>query len=370
MRPLVALLCCAWLGIAAPATWAGPSREARAEAVRLADELPRLARKGAWTGVERGYLQLLALERDGQAVSHDAHVLGAQAARARGDVYETWLRLQRALAVENDLDTRTWLATLEATHGRVVIEVSTLARGEVTLESLDPISDPDAARTVARAATELSERRRFDGLLPLGRYRVGSAGFDVYGGPTVALSVGPTQLRAPEAAPPSPTLTWVATTLPEDPAARDAAARAARDAASAVPGVRSAESRPAPPLRRYAELSEEALDVLGITTTGVARAVRAQLGLPDTAVTVQPTAIGVPPTVTPEALATVSLDLDDGGRVNVGAIARSLRDAPDHTVAPAGLVVQVAPDASPADVRAAVDRALADAAPSLALVAE
>ncbi|MCB9683900.1 MAG: hypothetical protein H6738_01900 [Alphaproteobacteria bacterium] len=325
---------------------------ARAEMDRLNEEMKILVEKNAWTGVERTYLKMLALQDRGVVLAWEQHRLGALAAQARGDVLETWRRLRAAEAVGSHEETLVWLATLEATHGRVVIELSPLVFGDVPIEALDAFSDPGSARVVKAAQESLSEHRFFDGLLPLGRYHVGTVPFDVDGGPMVRVTVGPGQGKSAPVVEQPGTVRLVATATPE-PKEFLRAAEAARQALIDLDGVDSVEILPLPGQRLYAEFGDGTLDVLGLTATEVATQVRTQLGLDPTKVSITANGVGVPAgEVRAERLSQVDIQFTDGS-AHLGSMAR-VREAVDHAAQPPGLRVRLRPGVDPNVVRTAI----------------
>ncbi len=340
------------LALAGPAGAAGTS--ARAELARLDEEMILLVEKSAWGGVERAYLQMKALDGKGGAkLGWEHHRLGALAAQARGDVLETWRRVRAAEAIESHEETLMWLARLEATHGRVVVELSPLVFGGVPLEALDPFSDPGAPKVVQAAQKQLDEHHFFDGLLPLGRYRVGTVRFDVDGGPLVQVAVAPGQAKSPPVAQAPGTLRLVATAAPPSSAEFAKAAELASEAARSVSGVTSVEVLPLPGQRIYAEFGEGTLEVLGLTAEQVAEQVRADLAAAATGLTVSANAVGVPAgEVKLERFSQVPIRFGDGS-ANLGALAR-VREAADHTAQPPGLEISLAPGTDPATAQAAI----------------
>jgi hypothetical protein len=336
-----------WWTIAAVALAKTP---AKAELSRLDDELNHLARDNAWGGVERTYVSMLQVAaKAGMELTHEEHVLGAQAAEARGDVRATWERLRKAQAVAPDEPTQEWIARLEVTHGMVSIRVSPLVRGPVTLEVLDP-PDPDALKTIEAARAELSDRRRFDGLLPLGRYRIGSLKFEIDGGPRQDLVVNPGPAdEAPEGA---------LVRIPATGAAGDrfeADLQGALVALRELEGVASVGVTTPPQTLTYVDIDPDQLDALGLTATSVGQAVRDQLGLLDTYVAVRPTTLAIRD---PSAdLGTVNLTLSDGRIVPLTAVGTA-RTGPDDTAPPAGVWVEVAPGADAEAVRGAASEVL------------
>ena len=58
--------------------WAISKAEAQAEHVRLADEMSKLAKRGAWRGVDRSYRAMLELQRKDVVLQYADHFLAAQ----------------------------------------------------------------------------------------------------------------------------------------------------------------------------------------------------------------------------------------------------------------------------------------------------
>jgi hypothetical protein len=323
---------------------------AKAELQQLDEEVRLLVAKNAWTGVERIYLQMAPLESRGVHLEWDHHLWGALAAQARGDVLSTWQRLRAAEAVESREESLVWLATLEATHGRASIELSPLVFGAVTLETLDPVVDPTAQKTIDLASRLLTETRTFDGLLPLGRYRLGVVRFDIDGGPLIRVRVEPGQAKARALPTPPGTLRFVAQVLPTAPGAVDAGLAGAREAAAGTPGVASAVVVPVPDRRLYVDFAPGALESLGLTATEAAAQLR--VALAPLEVLPGPDSVSVPPAAGAERVGAVPLAFE-GGSVTVKAVAR-VSEAPDRTAPPPGLLLELTPTADAETVRQAV----------------
>ncbi len=160
-------LLCVLLLLASPAASAGKTPEVIAEARRLTGESEELAQKGAWGGVERTYLQLVALDRKGAKLTHDAHVLGAHAAQNRGDPLTTYERPKAAIDVEMKLETLAWKADIEATYSRFgfVVEVAPGYQGSLQVKALEPLFDPVHQQALQRFQATLEEQRFADVLL-------------------------------------------------------------------------------------------------------------------------------------------------------------------------------------------------------------
>jgi hypothetical protein len=324
---------------------------AKAELQQLDEDVRVLVNKNAWSGVERIYVQMAALEARGAKLTWEYHKWGALAAQSRGDVLATWHRLRAAEAVESHEETLVWLATLEATHGRAVVELSPLVFGEVALEPASPVVDPAAQKTIAQASASLTQTRTFDGLLPLGQYRVGNVGFGIDGGPMVRVRVEPGQARGKLATEPG-TVRLVAGAVPARVGDLDRALDAARTAAEGTPGVASVEVVGLAGRRVYADFSPGSLEMLGLTPSLVAEQVRAALGARPTDVLPGPDSVAVSAQIGLERLKAVTL-VFEGGEVTVGSVCR-LGEAPDRTAPPPGLLLRLAPSVDPEVVRTAV----------------
>lgn len=176
---------------------AGPATASEAEHYRLGQELRRLAERNAWKGVERVYEQMTAL---GEPLRARDHLLGYQAARARGDVEVAWARLERALAASGDPDTleavRAERESLGARFGRVAIEVVP-PRLDVLVAYETPFATEER-QALERARSTLLAEHRFEGLLPVGRYMVDGEVFEVLPhGEPLALRVAPPDPQPP-----------------------------------------------------------------------------------------------------------------------------------------------------------------------------
>lgn len=165
-----------WWAIALPAI-AEPPPEVETgigEYNRLSDELERLASKNAWAGVERTFQQLL---ETGLEPGFEDWVRGADAARAQGDLASAHARLVAANAIREDRTVLDGLWDIDSRYGRV----SLLCDPDSYLE-LEPehiAMDPDLLRSVEFAKARIHDTCRFDGLLPIGTYRLLDVAFVV-----------------------------------------------------------------------------------------------------------------------------------------------------------------------------------------------
>lgn len=167
-----------WVGslvvllLGAPVWAGGPDRAAEAEAYRLSDEIDRLVKKGAWKGVERSYLRAV---ETGAELTAAVHVAGARSSMQIGDADQARSRLLLAYQADRDPDTLAWATTYSRQYTRVALRADPGAELQVERRHFDA----DRARVVDRAAEMLARDGHFEGLLPMGRYRVGPFWFTI-----------------------------------------------------------------------------------------------------------------------------------------------------------------------------------------------
>ncbi|TNE85508.1 MAG: hypothetical protein EP330_25840 [Deltaproteobacteria bacterium] len=161
---------------------APPITEKVATYRQLAWELHALAKRDAWTGVERIYVQMVDLDLPMEA---EEHILGATAAQGIGDVAATLARLRAAHALKEDRAVIEWMYRLDTGFGEVSIVDE--RRKKPKLEAAKPFFMPDANKAVQFAAGKSAEGR-FDGLLPVGEYKYGKETFTVEPGERVELA--------------------------------------------------------------------------------------------------------------------------------------------------------------------------------------
>lgn len=172
-----------------PAHAGGPApeptpAERQAEGRRLSDEIARAGTAGNWKAVERH--MGTASSRD-VPLTAGALVLGAEAARSRGELGLVRERLVAALAVEPaHAVAGPALADLDARFGRVDLQAPLGS----TLEDYAHPFDPVAVRAVDLAIAEVARTGAFRGLLPPGEYSIDGDPFEVVAGQEVRLDLG------------------------------------------------------------------------------------------------------------------------------------------------------------------------------------
>lgn len=152
------------------------------EARRLEESIARLAQRNAWSGVERTFHDLTALNAP---ISGKTYATAAEAARSTGDMRSYQMRLRQAQAAGADVSEA--LAGVEATYGSMTItrEGKRLRRNEQgpDLEVAVMPFAPDERQAVVRAQQILKETGTFSGLLPAGlEYSVNGRSFTVLRG--------------------------------------------------------------------------------------------------------------------------------------------------------------------------------------------
>lgn len=142
-----------------------PSAEDEAEAVRLGQEIEKLAQRNAWAGVERMFDALVGT---GVAPAFEDLVAAAHAARAMGDVAAVRDRLQAALAIREERSIVDWLYDVDQKFGRVTLACDPVLDATIDVAAMP--FQPELRRSVEFASEALAATCSFDGLLPAGDY--------------------------------------------------------------------------------------------------------------------------------------------------------------------------------------------------------
>jgi len=154
-----------------------------AEGERLSDEVQNLAKKGAWTGVERAYTSLIALPVEAPA---KVHVLAAEAALQGGDVGACLERWERAYRVDARPEYVASYEQVRDAHAEVYLE----GRG-ASLVVAQAAWVPTAQAAVGFAAARIAEEGSFHGWLPAGRYLFGGSFLEVEAGERYRVVIPP-----------------------------------------------------------------------------------------------------------------------------------------------------------------------------------
>ena len=159
--------------------------EARAEMMRLTQDLSSLSRRQHWQGVERVYERILAIKR--APIHYEVHRLAADAAKARGDMAATLDRLERAVELETHEEDLLFMTALRENYGFVVLEIT--PRRPVTLSVDEMPFPPDQRLQIKAAMVACDKEGYFRGMLPIGIYRLENKVFEVARGVTVQVEL-------------------------------------------------------------------------------------------------------------------------------------------------------------------------------------
>ena len=163
----------------------------KAEHVRIGEEMRKLAARNAWSAVEASYKRLEELEHKGEVISYKEFMLGAEAARALGDMTSSRMRVQRASQLDPTKEALDTLADIDANYGRVEIAFDSKYTGARALVPSVPPFAPDQRANIAYVSAQLEAGKGYAGLLPAGEYSVGSDKVTVKAGDnTASLKVG------------------------------------------------------------------------------------------------------------------------------------------------------------------------------------
>ena len=152
------------------------------EAQRLQVELQRLTVRGAWKGVERTYLRMVALEVD---LAPSTHVMGAQSARMSGQLAVCMDRLALAGQLEAvgdpeqqaQSDAAQQLEHMRQRFGKVELKVG---KGRLpALVRFEMPFAPEERDLIVAARDEVRKQREYSGLLPVGVYMIDGDRFEV-----------------------------------------------------------------------------------------------------------------------------------------------------------------------------------------------
>ncbi|MFZ5481879.1 MAG: hypothetical protein ACOZNI_34280 [Myxococcota bacterium] len=154
----------------------------KAEHIRVGEEMRKLAQRNAWSAVEANYKALEELARKGEVLTYKEHMLGAEAARALGDITSCRVRLTRAIALDPKQEAVDWIADIDQSYGHAIIHFDAKWKGDRTLTPAVAPFAPDQRAQLATATATVAGGKDYDGLLPAGDYTVGGRPFKVEAG--------------------------------------------------------------------------------------------------------------------------------------------------------------------------------------------
>ena len=144
--------------------------ELAAECKRIREEMMTLAQQEAWSGVERHYQQILAIERSGGLINGNDHMLAASASASRGDLDELVVRLTSAVDAGSAEKAQVWLETLMTQTA--IIEIKLQVAGAVAIKPSTFIVDQSYSAALRKAEQELLRTGEYIGRLPIGTYTI------------------------------------------------------------------------------------------------------------------------------------------------------------------------------------------------------
>ncbi|MDP2311454.1 MAG: hypothetical protein Q8P41_01000 [Pseudomonadota bacterium] len=196
LLPLLAAL--ALTPLVLPSAYAGEVE--KAEHTRVGEEMRKLASRNAWPAVEASFDRLEELEKKGEVITYKEFMLGAEAARALGDMTASRARVQRAAKLDSTKEALDWLADVDKNYGSVDISFDAKYTGARTLVPSVPPFAPDQRASITYAVAQIDAGKAYTGLLPAGEYTIGEQKVTVaIGDKVAALRLGP-----PPAAPKEP----------------------------------------------------------------------------------------------------------------------------------------------------------------------
>ena len=141
--------------------------EDRSEYKRLREELDRLAKRNAWSGVERTFMLMV---ETGVPPTFDDYKIAANAAQNLGSIQDARDRLIAATNLREDKEVLDWLWSIDDTYGKVYLAGDI---GENVLTVDHAPFDPTQARALQVAIEAVATTGMFEGLLPKGDYSFG-----------------------------------------------------------------------------------------------------------------------------------------------------------------------------------------------------
>lgn len=164
-----------------------------AEHIRLSEEMKKLAQRNAWSAVEAQYVKLEVLEAKGEVLTYNENKLGAESARALGNITACRNRLGKAARLEGKPEVVDWLAEIDGTYAGVKITFHPDFAGDRTLIPTEPPFAPDQRAAITWVTNYVVEHN-FEGILPAGEYTISGVKVNVVvGGATAVASVQPAE---------------------------------------------------------------------------------------------------------------------------------------------------------------------------------
>ena len=188
-KSLSLLIALASFAAVVPETSYAGEREA-AEHQRFLEEMRKLSARNAWTGVERNFQLLLKLQDEGEVLTAEDWMLGAQAARNLGNMTNCRERLAASVRIKPEREAVALLEEIDRSYG--LVDLSADKGVDATLAPAAMPFIPDQRKAIELAQAQVVETGAFEGILPAGTYTYGSEEFLLSAG-TAAVEI---QLKA------------------------------------------------------------------------------------------------------------------------------------------------------------------------------
>ena len=134
-----------------------------AEHQRYLEEMRKLSGRNAWTGVERNFKLLLKLQDDGEVLTAEDWLLGAQAARNLGNMTSCRERLAASVRIKPEREAVGLLEEIDRSYG--VVELSSDKGLEAALAPAAMPFIPDQRKAIEYAQAQVAENGAFEGIL-------------------------------------------------------------------------------------------------------------------------------------------------------------------------------------------------------------
>ncbi|GDX79792.1 hypothetical protein LBMAG42_16030 [Deltaproteobacteria bacterium] len=158
-----------------------------AEHIRISEEMRKLAQRNAWTAVESQYQKLEVLEAKGEVLTYNENKLGAESARAIGNITGCRNRLAKAAKIDGKPEVVDWLSEIDKSYGPLKITFDPDFNGERTLVPTEPPFAPDQRAAIGWVATYIADHN-FEGILPAGEYTISGVKVNVVVGGAQAVA--------------------------------------------------------------------------------------------------------------------------------------------------------------------------------------
>ena len=135
----------------------------------------KLSARNAWTGVERNFQLLLKLQDEGEVLTAEDWMLGAQAARNLGNMTNCRERLAASVRIVPEREAVALLEEIDRSYG--LVDLSADKGVDAVLAPAAMPFIPDQRKAIEFAQAQVGETGTFEGILPVGTYTYGAEEF-------------------------------------------------------------------------------------------------------------------------------------------------------------------------------------------------